>query len=87
MKLLQSTILAAVAAGALLLAVAAPAEAFTLSAPAASDVSPNVDHVWWDRWGHWHPNRPWGWGGPGPYWGWRHRHCWINPWGVRVCRW
>ena len=69
MKLLQSTVLAAVAASALLSAAAAPADAFTLGSPAATtyDASPNIDHVWWDRWGNWHPNRPrWPAGRPWP---------------------
>jgi hypothetical protein len=52
----------------------APAAAFTLASPSLAPpvAAGNVDHVWWDRWGRWHPNHPYG----GPGWGWRpHRHC------------
>lgn len=85
-------------------AAAGPSAAFTLSAPplAASGASTSVERVWWDRWGRWRPNRPWGWrrwGGPGPYgWGYPRpygfygaygpvRRCWIGPWGGVRCRW
>ena len=85
---------AALLAGAAMLAITATsASAFTASAPslAAPVAGANIDKVWWDRWGRWHPNGPrWGWGG-GPGWGpgpgWGYRHCWIGPWGHRHCNW
>ena len=80
-----------------------PSSAFTLSAPslAAPVASAGVEQVWWDRWGRWHPNhpwgwrrwgwhRPWGWGwGPRPYgfYGGPVRRCWVGPWGGMHCRW
>ena len=81
------------AAGAVLMIAAssAPASAFTLSSPSLDQpvVTGDIQHVWWDRWGRWHPNRwGWGWG-----WGWHHpyyyhhwRHCWWTGYG-HVCRW
>jgi hypothetical protein len=74
----------------------APASAFTLASPNLGHsfaADGQLDKVWWDRWGRWHPNwgprwgwRPgWGWRRPG--WGWGpRRHCWMSPWGWR-CRW
>ena len=80
---------AAALAGAAMLAIsAAPASAFTLASPSLAPqiAAGNVDHVWYDRWGRWHPNHPyWGprWGyGPGWY---PHRHCWVGPWGHMHC--
>jgi hypothetical protein len=76
---------------------AAPAPAFTLSSPSLDQpvVSGGIEKVWWDRWGRWHPNRPWGWRRWG--WGWGPRpygfyagpvrHCWRGPWGGLHCRW
>ena len=76
---------AAALAGAAMLAIfAAPASAFTLASPSLAPpvAAGNVDHVWWDRWGRWHPNHPY-WG---PGWGWRpHRHCWVGRWGHWHC--
>jgi len=81
--------------GAVMLAVSAdPSVAFTLSSPslekplAAADIQP----VWWDRWGVWHPNyyyRPYYYR---PYYYYRpvlrpYRHCWRNAWGVWHCYW
>jgi len=72
--------------------------AFTLSSPSLSQpvLSPDVENVWWDRWGRWHPNWGWRrwphyrayWWGPHPrYWGWGpRRHCWWTYWGLR-CGW
>jgi hypothetical protein len=72
---------AAVLAGAAMLATSsAPASAFTLTSPSLAPpvASANVDQVWWDRWGRWHP---------GPRWGWGHRrHCWVGPHGHWHCR-
>ena len=89
MNVLHKTVLAAVAAGAMLAAVAQPAEAFTLSAsnPSAAVAGADVQHVWYYyHYGYrpygWHPYR-YGWG-PGPYY--RHWHCWWGPWGRR-CGW
>jgi len=75
--------LAGAAVGAAMLALTATsASAFTLNAPspAPAVAGANIDHVWWDAWGRWHPNAPWGW---------RHhyRRCWRGPWGHVHCRW
>ena len=71
------------AAGAAMLALGATsASAFTLNAPspAPAVAAANIDHVWWDAWGRWHPDRP--------YWGWHrpHRECWRGRWGRIHCR-
>ncbi|WP_113887451.1 hypothetical protein [Roseiarcus fermentans] len=94
--------LAAIAGAAVVVGAAAgPSAAFTLSAPslAAPIAGSDVERVWWDRWGRWHPNRPWGWGPPPPRWGWGAprpyfygyyrpvRRCWVGPWGGVRCRW
>jgi hypothetical protein len=80
---------AAVLAGAAMLAISsAPASAFTLASPSleAPVAGGNVDRVWWDRWGRWHPGPRWGYGGgPGP-WGYHHRNCWRGPYGHLHCR-
>ncbi|MGD1037870.1 MAG: hypothetical protein ABR878_11880 [Roseiarcus sp.] len=74
--------MAALAGVAMLAISASSASAFTLSSPSLEQpmASSHIDRVWWDRWGHWHPDHPhWGGGpgwGPGPGWGWHHRHCW-----------
>lgn len=93
MNVLQKTVIAAVASGALLTAVAQPAEAFTLSAPAPAASQSDVQHVWYDAWGRWHPNyyapRPYYYA-PRPYYGYgygyRRWHCWWGPYGRR-CGW
>ena len=83
---------AAALAGAAMLAISsAPASAFTLAAPslAAPVAGANVDKVWWDSWGRWHPGPRWGWGGGYGYgygWGGPPRHCWVGPWGHMHCR-
>jgi hypothetical protein len=77
---------------------ATSASAFTLSGPSLETplAASNIEHVWWDRWGNWHPNRPY-WG-PGPAYaygygygppgyGWHHRHCWRGRWGRLHCDW
>jgi len=86
---LKMGLLAAVGA-AMLTMSAAPASALTLSSssPAVTTAGSDVQQVWWDRWGRWHPNhphffRPY-WGG-GPYWG--GPHCRMTPWGMRCHRW
>jgi hypothetical protein len=98
-KLVPHGALAALAGATLILATStSPSSAFTLNAPslAAPVASAGVDHVWWDRWGRWHPNwgwrrwgwRPYGWG-PRPYYGYYGpvRRCWVGPWGGVHCRW
>ena len=73
---------AAALAGAAMLAISsAPASAFTLASPSleAPVAGANVDRVWWDRWGNWHPGPRWGWGPP-------HRHCWRGRYGHLHCR-
>ncbi|MBV8664775.1 MAG: hypothetical protein JO107_16945 [Hyphomicrobiales bacterium] len=65
-------------AGAAMLAISATsASAFTLSSPSLEQpmASSHVDHVWWDAWGRWHPNRYWG------------RRCWRGYYGRLHCAW
>jgi len=80
---------AAALAGAAMLAISsAPASAFTLGSPSleAPVAGANVDRVWWDRWGRWHPGPRWGYGGPGPGWGYHHhRNCWRGRYGHLHC--
>jgi hypothetical protein len=85
--------LAALAGAAMLVAAStSPSSAFTLSSPSLEQpvVTADIQEVWWDRWGRWHPNG-WGWGR------WYHpyyyrpvyrpwRRCWWT-WRGRVCRW
>ncbi|MBV8105269.1 MAG: hypothetical protein JO223_11720 [Hyphomicrobiales bacterium] len=100
-RLVPGGALAALAGAAMLVAAStSPSSAFTLSSPSLEQpvVSADIQEVWWDRWGRWHPNgwgwhRGWGWHGGWGYhpWGWRPyyhpwRRCWWGPWGYR-CRW
>ena len=93
-RILVGGFAAAVAGAAMLTISSAPASAFTLDSPslAAPVAGANIDKVWWDRWGNWHPGpRPWGppppppgWGPPPPPPGWGpppRRHCGPGPWG------
>jgi len=92
-RLVPGRLLAAAAGAALMVAVSSgPSSAFTLSSPSLDQpvAAADIQHVWWDRWGRWHPNgwgwHPWGWH---PYWHpyWHPwRHCWWT-WHGRVCRW
>jgi hypothetical protein len=72
-RIVSGGALPAIAGAAMLLSSYGPSAAFTLSSPSLERpvAAAGVEHVWWDRWGRWHPNR-WGWG----YrpWGW-------HPWG------
>lgn len=81
-RVLTGGAVAALAGVAMLAISASSASAFTLSSPSLEQpmASSSIDHVWWDRWGRWHPN--WG-----PGWGWHHRHCWRGPWGHLHCHW
>ncbi len=93
--------LAAIAGAGMLFLTAAPSAAFTLSSSSPTLVQPavsgQIEKVWWDRWGYWHPNRPWGWRrwgwGPRPYYGYYGygygpvRRCWRGPLGALHCRW
>ena len=64
--MLKSTIatasLAAFAGAAMLTLSMTPASAFTLAAPSLAPpvASALIDHVWWDRWGRWHPGPRYG---------------------------
>jgi hypothetical protein len=83
-RILVGGFVAAVAGAAMVAISSVPASAFTLASPSleAPVAGANVDKVWWDRWGRWHPNHPY-WG---PGWGWHpHRHCWVGPWGHMHC--
>jgi hypothetical protein len=94
-RILSSGALSALSGAAMLAVSADPSPAFTLNSPSLEGqvVAADIQQVWWDRWGRWHPNR-WGWGWRHPYY-WRPyyrpfyhpwRHCsWT--WRGRVCRW
>ena len=96
-RILPGGALAAFAGAGMLFLTAAPSTAFTLSSPSLDQpvVNGQVEKVWWDRWGYWHPNHPWGWRRWG--WGWGPhpygfyagpvRHCWRGAWGALHCRW
>ena len=92
-RIMTSGALAAVAGVAMLAAASTSASAFTLESPALDRpvASADVQHVWYDRWGRWHPNHRY-WGpapflvAPAPYY-YPHRRCWIGPWGHRHCNW
>ena len=87
--------LAAITGAAVLFASYTPSLAFTISSQLLAEPAVNADihHVWWDRWGYWHPNRS-GWDlrpADPPfyyyyplYYG--MRHCWWGRQG-RTCRW
>jgi hypothetical protein len=51
--------LAALAGAAMLTLSIGPVSAFTLSGPplARSVASAQIERIWWDRWGRWHPER------------------------------
>jgi hypothetical protein len=94
LRILPGGALAAIAGAGMLFLTAAPSTAFTLSSPSLDQpvVNGQVEKVWWDRWGYWHPNRPWGWrrwGYWGPHYYYYHpyRHCWRGRWGALHCRW
>lgn len=101
-RILKGGVAAAVAGAAMLAISASSASAFSLSSPSLEQpmAASNIDNVWcchhwgWGGGWGWHPHYwggGWGWhphywgGGPwvGPGW----RHCWWNPYGVRVCNW
>ena len=69
--------LAAAAGAAMLTLSLGSASAFTLASPSLQQpyASSQVEKVWWNRWGRWHP---------GPrYWG--PRRCWRGYNGVLHC--
>jgi hypothetical protein len=68
----STSLLGAVAGAAMLLSSATPSFAFTLAATLLAQIvaSPEIEHIWWNRWGRWHPNRHWhrwGWTAPPAY--------------------
>ena len=82
--------LAAAAVGAAMLAISTTsASALTISQPslAPAVAGADIQKVWWDRWGRWHPNHPYYWGGSYYYRPYYHRHCWRNAWGYVRCGW
>jgi hypothetical protein len=94
--MLKSALTAACIAGAAMTTLSmTPASAFTLAAPslAPTVASAEIDHVWWDRWGRWHPNvypyaypyvRPYGYYGYGYGYGYG-RRCWRGYYGRLHC--
>ena len=59
MRVSANCSLATLAGAAMLALSLSPASAFTLSEPSLSNPAAfsQIDKVWWDRWGNWHPNR------------------------------
>jgi hypothetical protein len=87
-RILVGGFVAAVAGAAMVAISSVPASAFTLASPSleAPVAGANVDKVWWDRWGNWHPGPRWGYGAPGPRWGGYQSNCWRGPYGHLHCR-
>jgi hypothetical protein len=58
LRILSSGSLSALAGAAMLTLSADPSPAFTLYSPSleAPVAAAGVQQVWYDRWGHWHPN-------------------------------
>ena len=87
---LTATCLTALAGAAMMAISIAPASAFTLASPslAPSVAESQIDHVWYDRYGRWHPNGYRGYGyrhgyvAPYSY----HRNCWRGAYGRLHCR-
>ena len=104
-RILSGAAAAALAGFALAVLSATPSSAFTLSGQGLDKpvAAADVDHVWYDRWGRWHPDC-WvdSWGrrrcgdgpGPGPVmvpmpgpWMAPGPHCRWDAWGHRHCGW
>ena len=87
-NILKGGVLAAIGAAAICVASATSAPALTLSSSTLerAGASSNVEQVYYYH-------RPYGWRGGYGYrrYGYRRygygARCWINPYGVRVCRW
>lgn len=77
--------IAALAGATMFMLSLSPASAFTLSGPSLGEpvASAQIEKVWWDRWGNWHPNHRVADPGPG-YSG--PRRCWAGFNGVVHCR-
>jgi hypothetical protein len=103
LRILSSGALSALAGAAMLAVSADPSPAFTLYSPSLEGpvAAADIQQVWYDRWGRWHPNyyyrpyyyHPYYYGGyyrPYYYGGYvypRYRHCWYSAYGVRRCYW
>jgi hypothetical protein len=74
--------LAALAGAAMLALSMSSASAFSLSSPSLEQplASSQIDKVWWDRWGRWHPGYGYGYGH-----GYGYRHCWRGYNGYLRC--
>jgi hypothetical protein len=94
LRILSSGALSALAGAAMLAVSASPSPGFTLSSPSLErPFAADIQQVWWDRWGRWHPNyyyhpyyyhpyyRPYYYH---PYVYPLYRHCWYA-YGVRRC--
>ena len=103
-RILSSGALSALAGAAMLAVSADPSPALTLYSPSLEGpiAAADIQQVWWDSWGRWHPNyyRPYYYGygykpyyygyGYRPYYGYvlpRYRHCWVGNYGGRHCYW
>ncbi len=101
-RILSSGALSALTGAAMLAVSADPSPAFTLYSPSLEGpvAAADIQQVWYDRWGRWHPNyyRPYyyGYGYRPYYYGYgyrpgyvypRYRHCWVGAYGGRHCYW
>ena len=75
--------LSAIVGATMLTLTAAPASAFTLASPSLAQpvAGAEVQHVWYDRWGRWHPNYGYRHG-----YGYGYRHCYRGYYGHLHCR-
>ena len=96
-RILSSGALSALAGAAMLAVSAHPSPAFTLYSPSLEGpvAAADIQQVWWDRWGHWHPGyyhrpyyyypyyygyRPYYYGyGYRPYYGYGYRPGYVYP--------
>ena len=101
-RILSSGALPALAGAAMLAVSADPSPAFTLYSPSLEGpvAAADIQQVWYDRWGRWHPNypyyqalllrqgyRPYDYGYRPEYVYPRYRHCWVGAYGGRRCYW
>ena len=105
LRILSSGALSALAGAAMLAVSADPSPAFTLYSPSLEGpvAAADIQQVWYDRWGRWHPNyyrpyyyHPYYYGYRPYYYGYgyrpgyvypRYRHCWVGAYGGRHCYW
>jgi len=93
-NIVRSGIVAAICGAAMFVGAATPAPAFTLSSSSSSSLkqsgaSSHIEHVYYYRRAYGYRGG-YGYRGYGFHGGYGYGYgarCWINPYGVRVCRW